>query len=93
MCANVSVHISRYFLFLFVIFANRNRLCNTANTLKTKTKKAVILSLDCPFFRGKRGINAVSQSFGSQWVAVVGVRVVLRWYCLVIFGDGCIGGE
>ena len=42
MCANVChvrVHISRYFLFLFVISANRNCLCNTVNVLKTKNKK------------------------------------------------------
>lgn len=61
------------------VFAMSNCLCIIANALKTKTKKAVILSLDCLFFRGKRGINALMYSVGSQCVAVACCRVVLHW--------------
>ena len=75
------------------VFAIYNCLCSIANPLKTKTKKAVILSLDCPFFGGKRGINAPLHCAGSQFVAGVAFRVVLHWYCFVVFGDVVFGGE
>ena len=47
------------------VFAMSNCLCIIANALKTKTKKAVILSLDCPLFSGEAGIRTLGPASWS----------------------------
>ena len=83
------VHFSRS----MSVFAMSNCLYITTNALKTKTKKAVILSFDCPLFSGKRGINAPLHCVGSQHVAVACCRLVLHWYCLVVIANVLFGGQ
>ena len=81
MMYHVYAHNIGSFLPFNVIFIVSKCLCIIANTLKTKTKKAVILSLDCLFFSGKRGIifvlYIIDYHIIFQVIPNVGITIVL----------------